>query len=601
MSSITVGVLTVSDSCYSSKASDTSGLNLVQMINGGILKNAKVVETAIVPDVGEEIKKKLLEWCDTKKMNVIFTTGGTGVAPRDVTPEATLSLLDREIPGIPSLIFKRSSEVTPLAALSRGVAGVRGKSLIINLPGSKKASEECLEAVSTVIGHAVDLVCDVKASVEKLHLSLQTKKSKVKAINEEERVRKSPYSCLKVVDAQAIVFERTYDFRKEKNMAYEKSLGYVLAKQVNAIDNLPPFNASIKDGYAILSFDKSNPKRLIERCAAGALPENEIKPGCCISVNTGAPIPEGADAVVPVEDTFIRKSGGETQIGITSFPPAGENIRPKGSDFKEGSLLVAVGTYLGSSALGQLAAAGILSVTVFDKPVVSVLSTGDEIVNPEDKLGPGQVRDSNRVTLISMLKEEGFQAHDLGIVKDEPDALYSRLSKAFIISDVVVTTGSMSMGDRDYLKEVLMTDFGAEVLFGAVFMKPGKPTAFATLNYEGKKKIWFGLPGNPASAVVTTHLFMLPALRNISGNANLLPPRVVATLTFDIHQLDRPHYHRGVLTYTAGKFSVATTGSQSSSRVGSCLDANCLIEIAPGIDVVRQGSQVSVLVIGKHF
>ncbi|EEB13032.1 Molybdenum cofactor synthesis protein cinnamon, putative [Pediculus humanus corporis] len=569
MEKITVGILTISDRCSRKESIDESGANLVRLINSGIVKNGVVVERDLVPDEKEEIKKKLLHWCDNLNLNLILTVGGTGIAPRDVTPEVTAPLLDKKIPGISNLIFKKSSEITPLAALSRGISGIRGKSLIVNLPGSKKASEECLTSICSVISHAVDLICDIKENVDTLHKSMNKKQSKVEVITEDMRVRRSPYACLKVYEAQKIIFDVVNKLKREKIVNLENSLDYVIAKNVLAVDHLPPFDASIKDGYAIISNDKTTPKTLLGSCAAGNMPDEKIIPGCCVSVNTGAPIPENCDAV--------------------------------GFDFKKNDLLMPAGTYLGSSAIGLLAAAGIMSVTVYDKPTLAVMSTGDEIVNPNEALKPGKVRDSNRLTLISMLKEEGFKAEDMGIVKDEPDSLFSSLTKAFEISDVVVTTGSMSMGDRDYLKEVLKVDFDAEIFFGAVFMKPGKPTAFALLNFQNKPKLWFGLPGNPASAVVTTHLFLLPALKNMSGNKRVLPPRVDAYLTFDIELIERPHYHRGILSYENGKFEISTTGNQSSSRVGSCLDANCLIEIPHGKGVVSSGTKVSTLIIGKHF
>ena len=601
MEKITVGILTISDRCSRKESIDESGANLVRLINSGIVKNGVVVERDLVPDEKEEIKKKLLHWCDNLNLNLILTVGGTGIAPRDVTPEVTAPLLDKKIPGISNLIFKKSSEITPLAALSRGISGIRGKSLIVNLPGSKKASEECLTSICSVISHAVDLICDIKENVDTLHKSMNKKQSKVEVITEDMRVRRSPYACLKVSDAQKIIFDVVNKLKREKIVNLENSLDYVIAKNVLAVDHLPPFDASIKDGYAIISNDKTTPKTLLGSCAAGNMPDEKIIPGCCVSVNTGAPIPENCDAVVQIEDTKLIKSGCDSHIEITVFPSKGENIRPKGFDFKKNDLLMPAGTYLGSSAIGLLAAAGIMSITVYDKPTLAVMSTGDEIVNPNEALKPGKVRDSNRLTLISMLKEEGFKAEDMGIVKDEPDSLFSSLTKAFEISDVVVTTGSMSMGDRDYLKEVLKVDFDAEIFFGAVFMKPGKPTAFALLNFQNKPKLWFGLPGNPASAVVTTHLFLLPALKNMSGNKRVLPPRVDAYLTFDIELIERPHYHRGILSYENGKFEISTTGNQSSSRVGSCLDANCLIEIPHGKGVVSSGTKVPTLIIGKHF
>lgn len=604
MENVTVGVLTISDRCSDHPELDESGPNLIRIIENGLLKNAIVTKISIVPDEEILISNKLKEWCDIDKVNLILTTGGTGIAPRDVTPEATRPILHKEIPGISNLILQESLKLTQLSSLSRGVAGVRGESLIINLPGSKKASQECLEFVAGVIPHAVDLIRDLKRNIEGVHSSLQNLKSKVKSGNPAGRERKSSYLCVEVPTAQQAILERVLIFKKRKKVSLDKSLGFILSNNAHANDYLPPFDASLKDGYAVCSSDKSLIKKVLGTCVAGSYSNTPVSDGNCIRINTGAAIPPGADAVVPVEESCLlsldTSTNEEGSIKLQKLALPGQEIRPKGSDYKRGDVLLEEGTYISSSAIGVLAAAGIISVDIYEKPKVSVFSTGDELVDPFEKSQPGKVRDSNRITLINLLKEEGFEAFDLGISRDSPDTLFSTLYKGFTISDVVVTTGSMSMGEKDYLKNVLITDFEAEIIFGRVFMKPGKPTAFAVLTFEGKSKFWFGLPGNPASAVVTSHLFLLPALRKMSGYKDVFPPSVNVTLNFDILLEDRPHYHRAVAKLSDdGTYKVSTTGSQSSSRIGSCVNANCLLKLPVGSSKMPSGTLVSALLIGK--
>lgn len=614
MESVTFGVLVVSDRCARKESLDECGPNLVKVV---LLAGGQVAETDVVPDDVTKIQNKLKEWCDERCIDVVLTAGGTGLAETDVTPEATKVLLDKEVPGIPNLIFKVCSQITPLAALSRGACGVRGRSLIINLPGSKKAAQECFEAVIGIIKHAVDLIKDNKAGVSVLHREIQTEnlnKSSVHCRNIVNRNRESIYAMYKVGEAQKLIeqcLDEENDLRKIITVPLSEGLGYVLAEDVLAADPLPPFPASIKDGYAVIWDDPTPVKKVIGSSSAGDkdVEEIHVKPGFCARINTGARVPPGADAVIQVEDTELLActEGGEEEFEVqfNSVATLGQDIRKTGSDIRVGELVLSKNTYLGACELGVLATVGANSLRVYAKPKVGVLSTGDELQNPEDKLQPGMIRDSNRTILIHRLKENGFDSTDLGIVRDSPDELYTRLKRGFEKVDVIITSGSVSMGERDYLKEVLVSDFGAEILFGRVEMKPGKPTSFGRLKYNGKTKLWFGLPGNPVSAAVTSVLFVLPALRMISGHKNLYPIRIKVSLAEEVKLDSRPEYRRAILCYeqNGSVFDVPlarTTGNQISSRLTSCVSANCLLELPSSSESLRikeKGSIVNALII----
>lgn len=622
MSSISVAILTVSDTCSNGQAVDKSGPNLEHLVeNGSLIPSAKVIDRACVPDDVSQIRKKLDAWCNMG-INVVLTTGGTGFSPRDVTPEATREILHKETPGITMAMMKYSLEVAfPHAMLSRAISGIRDRTLIINLPGSLKGAAECLSAVSPCIPHAVALLCDnsndvgtvhkliqasepqIKTAVSKSDLTFKNHhhhhhhehghcnhgdkhlESKVDVHKVAERSRHSPYPMMEVPVAQSKVLAAAAILGTEA-MYFRDAIGRILAEDVFANDPLPPFPASIKDGYAVIAADGSGKRKVLGSSAAGQVPGGvSLQSGQCVRITTGAAVPVGADSVVQVEDTHLVHASAdnteELEINIMKIPKVGEDIRPLGSDIQAGQLVLASGSTLGPAELGLLATVGVTSIQVYRCPKVAVLSTGNELQDPKEgePLKAGHIRDSNKTTLLALLQEHGFSAIDMGIAPDEPQALLDALQKSLSCADVVVTTGGVSMGERDLLKSILTTDLNATLHFGRINMKPGKPTTFATCNFMDEKRLVFGLPGNPVSATVTCQLFVLPALRKMCGYSNPMPPTIKATITEDLHLDTRPEYHRAVLSWTPGEAipSVKSTGNQLSSRLLSCYSSNCFI------------------------
>ncbi|CAL8104514.1 unnamed protein product [Orchesella dallaii] len=490
-------------------------------------------------------------------------------------------------------MIKGSLEVTPMAMLSRPVCGVRGKTLIINFPGSPKGAGENFDFVKKPLKHAVDLLSDKKPEVECLHKAMQSSnlKSKVNAVNVADRARKSQFETIPVKTAQDIVIQNCLEIPSVvEKRTLKNSIGFILAEDVLANDPLPPFPASIKDGYAVFVSENSQLQNALLQVrgdsTAGESPDKcHVEEGFCIRVSTGAPVPPGANAVVQIEDTELveRTEDGndEKVIRILKSASKGQDIRPPGSDIPANELILPKGTRLGASELGVLAAVGRPQFSAYRKPIVGLLSTGNELQSPHDMvLEKGKIRDSNKTTLESLFQKEGFQTLDIGIAKDTPDAVYQKLVEGLKKSDVLVCTGGVSMGEKDYLKRVLVTDLGATIHFGAVLMKPGKPTTFATCTLNGNKKLIFGLPGNPVSATVTSHLFVIPALRKLSGWDTPLYPAVKVQLEKDI-KLDpaRPEYHRVTLNWNTetGVPLASSTGNQISSRLLSCNTANALM------------------------
>ncbi|XP_053093810.1 gephyrin isoform X6 [Pangasianodon hypophthalmus] len=750
---IRVGILTVSDSCFRNLAEDRSGINLKDLVHDPSLLGGIISAYKIVPDEIDEIKETLVDWCDEKELNLILTTGGTGFAPRDVTPEATREVIEREAPGMALAMLMGSLNVTPLGMLSRPVCGIRGKTLIINLPGSKKGSQECFQFILPALPHAIDLLRDAIVKVKEVHNALedlpspppplspppvtsphkQTEEKGIQCEEEEEekkdsgvastedsgsshitaaaiaakhvhlqsvfhpthsvvmakggqpltcfippttlsshftcscgdkipdaiisrgvqvlprdtaslsttpsespraqqsrlstascptpkvqsrcgskenilrashsavditkvarRHRMSPFPLTSMDKAFITVLEMTPVLGTEL-INYRDGMGRVLAQDVYAKDSLPPFPASVKDGYAVRAADGPGDRFLIGESQAGEQPTHTVMPGQVMRVTTGAPIPCGADAVVQVEDTeLLRESEDgteELEVRILVQARPGQDIRPIGHDIKRGECVLAKGTHMGPSEIGLLATVGITEVEVHKFPVVAVMSTGNELLNPEDDLHPGKIRDSNRSTLLATIQEHGYPTINLGIVGDNPDDLLNALNEGISRADVIITSGGVSMGEKDYLKQVLDIDLHAQIHFGRVFMKPGLPTTFATLDIDGTRKLIFALPGNftyrntgvtfleampmsdseasrlpisppprrtlykgvpegnPVSAVVTCNLFVIPALRKMQGILDPRPTIIKARLSCDVKLDPRPEYHRCILTW----------------------------------------------------
>ncbi|CAL8314400.1 unnamed protein product [Lota lota] len=724
---IRVGVLTVSDSCFRNLAEDRSGINLKDLVHDPSLLGGMIMAYKIVPDELDEIKETLVDWCDEKELNLILTTGGTGFAPRDVTPEATKEVIEREAPGMSLAMLMGSLNVTPLGMLSRPVCGIRGKTLIINLPGSKKGSQECFQFILPALPHAIDLLRDAVVKVKEAADELedlpspppplsppppaangsprrQTEDKGVQCEEEDEekkdsgvastedsssshitaasiaakipdsiisrgvqvlprdtaslsttpsespraqatsrlstascptpkvqsrcsskenilrsshsavditkvarRHRMSPFPLTSMDKAFITVLEMTAILGNEI-INYRDGMGRVLAQDVYAKDNLPPFPASVKDGYAVRAADGPGDRFIIGESQAGEQPTHTVMPGQVMRVTTGAPIPCGADAVVQVEDTeLLRESEDgteELEVRILVQARPGQDIRPIGHDIKRGECVLGKGTHMGPSEIGLLATVGVTEVEVQKFPVVAVMSTGNELLNPEDDLHPGKIRDSNRSTLLATIQEHGYPTINLGIVGDNPDDLLNALNEGISRADVIITSGGVSMGEKDYLKQVLDIDLHAQIHFGRVFMKPGLPTTFATMEMDGARKLIFALPGNPVSAVVTCNLFVIPALRKMQGILDPRPTIIKARLSCDVKLDPRPEYHRCILTWHHQEPLpwAQSTGNQVSSRLMSMRSANGLLMLPPKTEQyveLHKGEVVDVMVIGR--
>uniref|UniRef100_T1JB58 MoaB/Mog domain-containing protein n=1 Tax=Strigamia maritima TaxID=126957 RepID=T1JB58_STRMM len=608
-----IGLLTISDRCSRGESQDISGLNIRNILQSTEELANVIVIQSIVADDQVVIETTLKSWCDQLQLGLILTIGGTGFAPRDVTPEATKNVIEKEAPGMALAMLKGSLEVTPMAMLSRSACGIRGQTLIVNLPGSKKASDECLQFVLPCLHHATSLLRNDNSEIESTHdrmscshdFSFCTSKYSLEDSADGQvafRARKSPYPAIPVRTAVDNILRETkiLDF---ETLNYKDAHGRVLAIDVRAKDPLPPFPASVKDGYAVIAADGVGIRKVLGESSAGSSDCSEIKPGCCLRINTGAPVPSGANAVVQVEDTelVIASEDGvkEIEVNILKAPNVGLDIRPIGCDIQVKEKVLKAGTTVGSFELGILAAVGQTQVTVYKRPKIALMC-------PEDhELLPGHIRDSNTLTLTSLLQEHGFSKVITDILRDSPDEIEEKLKTIFQNVDVIITTGGVSMGDKDFLKQVLKNSFNADIHFGRVFMKPGLPTTFATVTVSNKKKLIFCLPGNPVSATVTFHLFVLPALYHMTGHVKPPIPKIKAKLGFEVPHLDpRPEYQRVILHWPEDSETpvAKSTGAQRSSRLVSMVRANAIVILPPRTESqakLEKGTVVNALLLRK--
>jgi len=376
-----------------------------------------------------------------------------------------------------------------------------------------------------------------------------------------------------------------------------EALGCVLAAPVTAGEPVPPWANSAMDGYAVRAADVAgagdgSPVALpvVATVAAGAAADTEVGPGQAVRIMTGAPMPPGADAVVKVEST--RGGPDATVVEVFEAVPAGRNIRSAGSDIAAGTVVAEAGTLLGPAHLGVLASVGVRRPIVVPRPRLGVISTGDELVDDDRPLAPGQIRESNRPTLVALARSFGIDAVDLGTVADDRKALTAALEGAAATCDAVATSGGVSMGDFDLVKVVLGEL--ADMRWMQVAIRPAKPFAFGVL--DGTPV--FGLPGNPVSSLVSLSLLGVPGLRRLAGRSDLDLPRVAAVAGPGLGRRPdgRTAFIRVVCRWTDGRLHAHPVSGQSSHQLASAADANALAVVPDG-DGVAEGDEVTVVLL----
>ena len=377
-------------------------------------------------------------------------------------------------------------------------------------------------------------------------------------------------------------------------LSIANAYGRVLAETVHASIDLPPFNASAMDGYAVRLHDflKQQDQGLpcIGESLAGHPYLGEFPTGACVRIFTGARVPDGADQVLLQEE--VERIDGN-RIIFTAQQPAESYVRPQGHDMHKGSPVADAGECLRGFTLGALATAGVDAVKVYALPRVGIFSTGDELVDPGTppaKLAPGQIYDSNRFTVINLLRDTPCITTDLGRLPDEPVRVRTALQDASENHDLLITSGGVSVGEADFITSTI-EELG-ELTFWRLNLKPGKPFAFGRID----NCHIFGLPGNPVSTIVTLLLLAKPAICHVSGMRDVPVLRVPATLQGQLlHSPGRMEFQRGIARQTAQGVTVTVTGDQSSNRMSTFQGANCLIEVPKESGDLQTGDAVVIL------
>jgi molybdopterin molybdotransferase len=407
---------------------------------------------------------------------------------------------------------------------------------------------------------------------------------------------------LSVAEALAIVLDRVRPLEAEVVPLLD-ALGRVLATPVVAADSLPPFANSSMDGYALRAADlaTAGPNtpvslRVVADVAAGAPSAVPVGPGEAARIMTGAPLPDGADAVVPVEDTDEPWRDPARplpeRVAVRRAVGAGDYVRYPGEDIRAGQTVLEAGHVVRPQEIGVLAALGVGRVSVVRRPRVGVLATGDELIAVDEPLAPGKIRNSNGYAQVAQVRALGGEPLLLGVARDVEDDVRARLDAGVGAgADLLVSSAGVSVGAYDVVKAVL--DAAGGVAFWRVRMRPGKPLAFGA--YRGVP--FLGLPGNPVSAMVSFERFARPAILKMAGQRHLERPSVMATVLEELHSDGRESYLRAVVSRDEEGYVATTTGSQGSHVMTSLVQANALLIVPEGLTLVPAGSTLQALMI----
>jgi molybdopterin molybdotransferase len=396
---------------------------------------------------------------------------------------------------------------------------------------------------------------------------------------------------LSVSEAQSLVLAKAQVSSATSLPISHDLLGQVLAEDVVSDIDMPPFDKSLMDGFAVRSEDLPDGKAVlaaIEEVTAGQTPRLSLKAGQATKIMTGAPIPTGADAVVMIERTRL---GSDCRVEIADKPPRpGQNIMSRGREMRKGEVVLSAETVLRPQEFGTLAAVGKTAVAVIPRPQVTILCTGDEIVDASQQPEPGQIRNGNGPMLQAQVARAGAVASYLGIARDRVEELRSRIREG-LRSDILVLSGGVSAGKLDLVPGVLQ-ELGVRAHFHKVEMKPGKPIFFGTLD----RTLVFGLPGNPVSALVCFELFVRPAIRRRAGHKKSGPFFVEATLSENfVYKTDRPTYYPSWLEWEGKGYQVRPVPWFGSPDLRALTRANAFMFVASGEHQLPAGQVVSVM------
>ncbi|MCG9479215.1 MAG: molybdopterin molybdotransferase MoeA [Actinomycetia bacterium] len=400
---------------------------------------------------------------------------------------------------------------------------------------------------------------------------------------------------ISVEEAKRLVLDSRFECKIIKTPILD-SLGKVLAEDIAASEDIPIYDNSAMDGYAVIAndvkgADKSYPITLMiagGSIPAGKVPNTEIEPGSCIPIMTGAVMPKGSDSVVMKEDV---QRDGKSILVFREVKP-GDNVRYRGEDIKKSDIVLKNSEVISPAVIGVLASLGIRTVKTFQPPRIGVIATGDELLEIDKKLKKGMVRDSNSYSLSAQIMETGAEYNRYGIIRDDEEVLKKSIKKALKENDILLLSGGISVGDYDFVKDTL-EDIGADLIFWRVNQKPGKPLAF----FKYKDRFIFGLPGNPVSVMVCFEIYVRPLIRKMMGFEKLFRAKVIAEALHEFrNKKGRANFARVILEKKDGKYFFSSTGMQGSGILTSMVKANGIAFFPSDIGDVKKGNIAEVYV-----
>jgi len=392
-------------------------------------------------------------------------------------------------------------------------------------------------------------------------------------------------NAMSVTQARQYIQQFLSPVQDTETISIKQALGRTLAVAVTSGMNVPGHNNSAMDGFAFRHAEATQPLKIVGTAFAGNPFSGELPAGACVKIMTGAVIPPGVDTVVMQEHTATENG----KVALLKTPAVGANIRLTGEDIALGQSVLLRGHQIQAADMGLLASLGIAEIQVYRRLKVAFFSTGDELVSVGQPLQAGQIYDSNRYSLWGMLQALGTDVHDLGNVADDPAALEKTLLDAAAAHDVVITSGGVSVGEADFMKQLLAKH--GQVLFWKINMKPGRPLAYGKIGQSH----YFGLPGNPVSTMVTFYQFVQAALKSLMGVSALTQPAFRVECVSAIKKAaGRTEFQRGILFKDGEHWKVKTTGEQGSGILSSMSQANCFIVLDESTTALAAGSMVEV-------
>jgi molybdopterin molybdotransferase len=392
-------------------------------------------------------------------------------------------------------------------------------------------------------------------------------------------------NAMSVTQARQYIQQFLSPVQDTETIGIKQALGRTLAVAVTSGMNVPGHNNSAMDGFAFRHAEATQPLKIVGTAFAGNPFSGELPTGSCVKIMTGAVIPPGVDTVVMQEHTATENG----KVTLLKTPAVGANIRLTGEDIALGQSVLLRGHQIQAADMGLLASLGIAEIQVYRRLKVAFFSTGDELVSVGQPLQTGQIYDSNRYSLWGMLQALGTDVHDLGNVADNPAALEKTLLDAAAAHDVVITSGGVSVGEADFMKQLLAKH--GQVLFWKINMKPGRPLAYGKIGQSH----YFGLPGNPVSTMVTFYQFVQAALKSLMGVSALTQPAFRVECVSAIKKAaGRTEFQRGILFKDGEHWKVKTTGEQGSGILSSMSQANCFIVLDESTTALAAGSMVEV-------